>query len=121
MKDIIAKLKAEIANCAVNFKTYIADTKIPLEDRWEVFCDAPAVLKREDDYGGFPPIFQKMGWDAIDSKPFYLYKHETMNMADAVQRLEVERSPDDKVTDKLIMELKEEILAANIGFVVMDW
>ena len=106
---------------------------MPLEERWEIFINAPHEFKDHDHY--------IIHFDVIEENlpNFTLYddlhadRYETVDTADMVdtfiEKMEnYERNKDDDDTGKflyenshIIDELKEEILIQNCGSFKNDW
>ena len=117
--DKVSALIKQIEEIKYEFSKYIADTSIPLEERWEVFMKAPEVLHNKDiwktRFKGVPSDF--VGNDG----PLYAERHMEV---DIQQYMEVLENPDDynyDPSDVDIVAFKEDVLSRNIYSYTFDW
>ena len=108
IKDVLAETK-------VYFEEYIKDTSIPLEERWEVWVEAPMALKGTDTctstFKGLPEGY--IGCDLA----FSVERYQTRSTLELVEC--VECKDNNLAID--IVALKEDILARNLGSFTYDW
>lgn len=144
MKDQIDDLMLHITQVKMDFVEYIKDKKIPLEDRWNLFMEAPNILSES---GAWIQHFHNI--DDFDEDTYYEGKsrHETCHVVDVVEhafyqlddalaeeiRLLDLSDPDDLKeieekkqeyearTKKTQTELKEHFLANNLKSFEFDW
>jgi hypothetical protein len=113
-------------NCAIKnrFIEYIQDKTIPMENRWEVFLEAPSDWKNHESYIQHFDVEKKLISREISwYDDFYIEKNETVHMENVIERLEEDLEDFEKHgwTKDLISELKEEILQTNLGSFNYDW
>lgn len=101
---------------------YIRDKSIPLNDRWEVFKEAPKDWKNQSNWVQQFEVERKLG-EISWYDDFYIEKNQTVDMVDIVERLEDDptRFFNKGWTLELIVEFKEEILQENISSFNYDW
>ena len=109
IKDVLAETK-------VYFEEYIKDTSIPLEERWEVWVEAPMALKGTDTcctntFKGLPEDYIGYGF------PFSVERYQTSSTLELLEC--VECNGNNLAID--IVALKEDILARNLGSFTYDW
>lgn len=98
----------------------IKDKNIPLEERWEMFVDAPNFWKVHKSYQANFRIERKIEMEWFDC--FCCEKYETIEMVDIVEQIEDFIDDEDySWTTELQIELMEEILEQNLGSFVLDW
>lgn len=107
IKDVLAETK-------VYFEEYIKDTSIPLEERWEVWVEAPMALKDTDTcastFKGLPENY--IGRDFT----FIIEWYQTRSTLDLLECAECDEN--NLAID--IVALKEDILARNLGSFTYD-
>lgn len=116
VKRAEAFLKTAQALALEAFEEYIRDRSIPLDERWALWVDAPDGMKSNDPY--IP--------DFLDGASFLIedlgyYKHETIVTKDLVERVGADVWNMIPWTAEAVDELREHILAANIGRFELDW
>ena len=99
------------------YKDYINNKDIPLNDRWEVFKEAPADWKNRYYWLCQFKVENKLSREISWSDDFYIDKHQTVDMVNIIERLEDDptRFFNKGWTKELIEEFKEDILQGNIG------
>lgn len=113
-------------NCAIKqrFVEYIADKTISVENRWEIFLEAPSDWKNHKLYVEKFQIEKKLKIKEIFwHDDFYIEKNETVYMGNIIERLEenLEDFESNGWSKELIEELKEEILQKNLDSFNYDW
>lgn len=103
------------------FAAYVADKTVPLEDRWSLFETAPDALKEHSSwYADFKINNEEISW----YDDYYLDRHQTMDTLDLVSQTEEMTLSDyttPKYSENVINDLKEQVLAKNLGSFVYDW
>lgn len=126
IKGYLVTAKQDNTKLRQLFESYIADTEVPLEERWKAFVDAPDDLKLKDS-----------GTDMFDALPddFVMYdgpvhadRHEVISTKRIVERIIDEQQhpdvPDQHKEEFMSVDvdaLKEEILLKNMGSFEYDW
>lgn len=105
---------------------YIANKDISLEDRWEVFVEAPDEWKNTLNFQYHFKVERKLKDSEISWYDDFNYeKRETVDTSDLVEAVLEKINPDDWVDGDwdlaLLDELKEEILEANLKSFDYDW
>ena len=106
---------------------YIANQDISLEERWEVFCEAPIDWKNDNSYVvsfDVEKSLRKKGYELSWYDDFYIEKNETVIMQEIVER--IKESLDEELkelgwSEELLNDFKNEILAKNLGSFDYDW
>lgn len=106
----IEKLDGQVKLMKSRFERLIAETSIPLETRWRLFCDSPDYLKNHKTW---IVDIRLHGEEIHWYDDFYINRHQTVDMKDIVEHLEE--------IDQDLAAFKEEILAKNLGSFVYDW
>ena len=81
----------EYKNCAIKerFVAYIKDTTISIENRWEVFIEAPSDWKNKKSFIQHFNVEKKLKNKEISwYDDFYIEKNETVDMQIIVESLE---------------------------------
>lgn len=106
-----------------NFAKVIADTSIPLVERWELFCSAPDSVKGYDSCTPNFECLEEHGITFYDT--LYYERYQTIHMLDLVDQIEHSSRVHKQLTgispEELVVLLKEEILKYNLGSVRYDW
>lgn len=102
---------------------YITDRNIALEDRWDVWVDAPSALKNHESY---IIHLKSLPEDFIMYEGEYpVERHQTVNTSDIIEC--IKEGSWDRVTGNPvpynidINAVKEEIISLNLGSFVYDW
>lgn len=111
------------------YVAYISDTSVPLENRWELFCEAPHDFKNHNywivNFSAQATIPEcNINWD-----DFYFERHETIEMDNFVDEELLDclecLIEDGELTEdgmaSIVTAFKEEILQKNLGSFVFDW
>ncbi len=131
----INHLTNEIDNIKDGFEAYIADTSIPLENRWSTFVSAPTCLR--DDVSDIPDFPVLSDWEILMyDGPIHMERHQSMTAIGLIELVEalVEdiKDPDsfsnsfftryyEAISLININDIKEFILKHNIGSFTYDW
>lgn len=140
VKDAVEQMTATVKAVKHDFEAFIMDQSIPLEERWDVWEDAPVELKNHQSW---IVRFKNLHDDAIgyDGLIRHAERHETVHIDDLMCSIEecqaeyAEGEPDgtcewslrwykgkQKVFEDFNMDaLKEEILAMNLTSFEYDW
>jgi hypothetical protein len=129
LSTAIDQFKKEQNALKQQFIKTIKDKSIPVDERWEFWCDAPSSLK---DFSQFSVKFESMGRNFHWTHDMWFERYQTVDLEDVV--LELENSVQVQVDDleqqfhrklfrhpELLDQLKEEILARNLEYFVFDW
>lgn len=95
------------------FETFITSKELSLEDRWDLFCGAPNYLKNRE-----PRIAR---FAALGSNFCYYEEYGTERYQVVYTTGIVEFMEDNEYPSVQIQDLKEEILAKNLGSFTFDW
>ncbi len=123
---ILAYVKAAetaVANVKPVIESYLKDTNIPLDRRWELFVSLPEYLKNHEPY-----IWRS----EVLPEDFIMYdgdysaeRYQTVKTVDIVEHVfggKWDWKNDVNINYNIdINALKEEILAINLGSFVCDW
>lgn len=121
----IKQLQSMIAG---NFVKLIADTSIPLEERWALFCDAPDDFSKTNGWIEYFDALKSHEW-CTDYEVYHWERREHQHIVSFVERVydvldykgRDKHSLDDPQINALIIELQEEILRKNIKSFIWDW
>jgi len=95
-----------------NLERVLQDKSLTLEYRWQVFCEAPSMVKNHE------PYIHTFNWESMHRDKEILgwdrSKFETIKTESIVYSMMDNELPD-------IDDVKEEILAKNLGSFVYDW
>lgn len=102
------------------YQLFITNKEHPLDERWEVYLEAPESFKERKPYIYHFKVEEEFNIEFyfFDS-PFYYDKTQTVYMNSLIER--IEDSKKDIFSDLLIQKLKEEILELNLGSFILDW
>lgn len=102
---------------------YIANKEIPLEDRWNVFAEAPYEWKHHCSYIEHFDVEEKLQNGSICwYDDFFIDRYQTVNLADFVEDLRGDNyDSEERWPEELISEFMEEVLDKNLGSFVNDW
>ena len=126
----IRDVQDRIATLKEDFARVIADTELPLEERWDLFVKAPDFLK---EYKGWVEDFKAFPCEITWYDDFNKERHETVDTVSIVESIveDVKYSGGDfeksklctrlGITPDVLVALKEEILSKNLGSFVYDW
>jgi hypothetical protein len=118
-KEQVEDLNKQIEAIKGEFATYIADKSIPLDERWEVFMNAPANLRETSPwiqrFKGLPEDF--IGYDG----PVYAERHQTVDMEFILDILGEIEEYDVDPDDIDIIAFKEDVLSKNLYSFTYDW
>lgn len=115
------------------YLTIINNTDIHIDTRWEFFKNSPDEFKDHDSYQYNLNTFEKNSGRFSWYDDFNIEKYETCKLVDIVERLQEQVASCDgkKFRNDLVLafyedtelfnELKEEILADNMGSFKYDW
>lgn len=140
VKDAVAQMNATVAAVKNDFEKFIVDQSIPLDERWQLWEDAPHELK---DHQSWIVHFKNLHDDAVgyDGLIRHAERHETVHIDDLMESIEEcfdeysEGPPEgsdehharwyrnkQKVFEEFDLNaLKEEILAMNLASFEYDW
>ena len=127
----IADLNAQIAALGREYRAFIADKSIPLEERWAAYLSAPSNMKREDSY---TTHFRTLDGDFfMYDGTYHCERHQTVELAEVVTYIEEElesmEADPQWYSDRQMAEIravdltlfKEEILEQNVHSFKYDW
>jgi hypothetical protein len=113
-KERVEDLNKQIEAIKSEFAAYIADKSIPLDERWEVFMNAPDNLQGSSPwiqrFKGLPKDF--VGYDG----PVYAERYQTV---DVEYILDVISEIDPSKID--VVAFKEDVLSKNLYSFKYDW
>lgn len=126
LNEAIAKYKKEQNALKERFLKVLKDKSIPVQDRWDFWCDAPSALK---DFSQYSIKFECMGKNFSWHEDMMIARNETVDMEDLIWELDqyVDNQCDDPEryfvrklfrNRALFDQLREEILARNIEYFV---
>ena len=133
--DMIRSLINEYHNLGDKIKedglAYIANTDIPLEDRWELYKEMPDSCLNQDSYTVHFKIEEKYGKISWYDE-FNKDRYSIVNMKDVIEDLEdslnssyplgyIEELKEKGVAEEFLTEFKEEILQLGLGSFENDW
>lgn len=125
--DEIKDFKSKPNPLIGRYVEYIKDKTIPLEERWEVFVEAPNEWKNNETWAvDFESEKLLKTGNICWHSDFYIERHEIIYVVDFV----LDRLPEYLETDnyygkdeiKTIADaFKEEVIQKNLGSFVLDW
>jgi hypothetical protein len=126
LNTAIAQFKKDQNVLKEKFIKTIKDKSIPIDDRWEFWCDAPSSLK---DFSQFSVKFDCMGKNFSWHDDMLISRNETVDTEDLMWELDqyVDTQCDDPEryfvrklfrNRPLLDQLREEILARNLEYFV---
>lgn len=143
VKEAVEQMNATVRAVKHDFETFIVDTTVPLDERFEVWTDAPNELKNHQ---GWIVHFKTLHDDAIGYDGYIRHadRHETVHIDDLLDAIQdgfadyeayKEEPPTDessweyryfKKKEKIFEEFdlaafKEEVLSMNLGSFEYDW
>jgi hypothetical protein len=127
--DKIIQFKKEHNSVKDAFMKLIKNKKIPLEDRWNYWCDAPSFLK---DFSQTSVKFAVLGKHFHWNYDMGYVRYQTIETEDLIDELQISVFNQCLETDlafhcrlfrnqQLLDELKEEILARNLEYFIYNW
>lgn len=133
-KEVLLKSNRNSQELKESYLAIITDKSISLEDRWEIFVTAPNEFKHHDPYiQHFDTIKKNFPYFTLYDE-MNIEKEEKVVMTEFIDSFnermqDQELYPDeqDEIGSKLFKEpeildqLKEEILAKNLGSFLNDW
>lgn len=112
------------------YLAFIADTTIPLDERWAVFKEAPDDWKEQKSWIQHFDFEKEFIGEISWYDDFYVDRHETVDMVDFCEerledyfagKYEEEDEEWQTVVIACIVAAKEEVLASNMGSFEFDW
>jgi hypothetical protein len=121
MRERIEAYARELANFKTDFKTYIADKSLPLEQRWNDFEFAVEkdIFVDVKSYYWDSPTLTALGFDSYYDD-FNLERYSTMTFTDMIEHLGPAYK-DEPVSEENINIIKEEMLASGYSGFEYDW
>ena len=118
LENEISMIKSQVKGMTPVFKEFIANRNLPLEERWELFCEhGEFILPTTINCHGFTAMV--VANTEFDS--FYeIQRSETLSLAFLIELIE-ERQEEGEHTILNINQLKEEILEYGYSAIVYDW
>ena len=120
----IKEFKANPIPLKDKYLAYIKDTSISLDERWEVFVEAPIEWQEHDmSYPHFDAESLLKSREISWYDDFGIDKHETVYMVEVVEH-SIEKSKDEdeeNFTLEFVAALKAEVLEMNLGLFDYDW
>lgn len=129
IKETVKSIIQQMDEARSALHSVLADKTIPLEERWELFCETPKDMLNEQSY-----IVHFSTYDFSWYDDFYCERHQTMYMADLIDNIEYAIEDYDenyeynkgyekffKDKPEKLDELKEEILADALYSFEFDW
>jgi hypothetical protein len=115
-KERVEDLNKQIEAIKREFEVYIADKSIPLDERWEVFMNAPADLRQ---HYCFLKYFKGVPDDFVSYDGYVpAARHETVSVDRILESLE---EMVDDVAEIDIVAFKEDVLSKNLYSFEYDW
>lgn len=131
IKHRIKDLEKLVESVTRSFRHYITDKRLSLEERWELFTNAPSCLKRTS---GFMVRFKcldhyksSLGRNPAEDEIYSsANRGEVMDTISIIEELkESLETPDEEARPCISLEdipkLQEEILSENLGGITFDW
>ena len=121
MQDKIFALNKSIAELKKEFETYIKDKSIPLEERWDLFVEAPDSLSEVTDW------IQHFKIENFNERDMYedLSKSQNVFAVDFVERaidgFTYENILSSAQIEEISNALKEHFLSKNLKCFQYDW
>jgi RNAse (barnase) inhibitor barstar len=133
-KTDLKAAQEQVKNLKSQYKVYITDKNIPLEDRWQFFESMPDELKEQErfvvNFVSLNKYIPNFNW----YYEFHMEKGYAQNMDSIIERIEEaiymyndEPQLDNKVGKGFVKnptamaEFKEEILRKNLRGFIFDW
>lgn len=135
-KGLLVHLLHEKQMFETEFKAFIKDQSIPLEERWDLFkfaCENELFVNIKSCYPTIKILESNHNFNWYDT--FYIERYTTVEFTNIVERVsenleEILEDPDYSedfrdnypiITREELVELKEEILATGYSGFVYDW
>ena len=121
MKNKIDALNKQISKVKKEFEAYIKDTSIPLEERWNLFVEAPDSLSEMTDW------VQHFKIENFNEREMYenLSRNESVLAVDFVQQaidgFTYENVLSSVQIEEVLNALKEHFLSKNLKCFQYDW
>jgi hypothetical protein len=119
-KERVDILRSQIEEIKKEFAAYIADTSVPLDERWEVFMSAPSDLREHsrwiERFEGLPDD-DFIGYGG----PVWVERHQTVDISDILSVLEGQEDYDFDFSAVDVTAFKEDVLKRNLYSFEYDW
>ena len=120
--DLFTTIRSDTARDTKLFADFIKCESVSLDERWEVFENAPNSLKNTECYivhFEWESKYGEISW----YDDFYKDKYALVEMVQVVESMTEEdyQTKAPRYTEEQINDMKQEILSRNLGSFTNDW